>query len=73
MKVFWAIARRELVNLQTIIQQAADPNSIMAINVQRGIRIIVTDTIFATPFSDLFRTKFYSEILLLDLKFNITF
>jgi hypothetical protein len=35
--------------------QVADQNLLMAINVQRGNRIIVIDTFFAIPFSDLFR------------------
>ena len=30
---------------------------VLAINVQRGNRIIVIDSIFATPFSDVFRVK----------------
>ena len=46
----------------------------MAINIcQRGIRIIDIDTFFAIPFSDLFRLKIISEILSIDLTFNITF
>lgn len=35
---------------------------VLAINVQRGIRIIVIDSIFATPFSDVFRLKVNREI-----------
>lgn len=31
------------------------------------------ETFFATPFSDLFRLKINSEILSIDLPFNITF
>jgi len=33
----------------------------------------VIDTFFATSFSDLFRLKINSEILSIDLTFNITF
>jgi hypothetical protein len=35
----------------------------LAINVQRGNRIIVIDTFFATSFSELFRLKVSSKIL----------
>ena len=45
----------------------------MAINVQRGNRIIVIKTFFATPFSDLFRLNINCKILLIDLYFKITF
>ena len=45
----------------------------MAINCQRGIRIIDIDTFFAIPFSDLFRLKINSKILTIDVSFNITF
>ena len=54
-------------------KQAADQNLLMAINVQRGNRIIVIDAIFATPFSDLFRLKINSKILPIDRCFEITF
>ena len=45
----------------------------MAINVQRGNRIIVIKTFFATPFSDLFRLNINCKFLLIDHHFNITF
>jgi hypothetical protein len=35
---------------------------VLAINVQRGIRIIVIDSFFATPFSDVFRLKVIHKI-----------
>ena len=45
----------------------------MAIKCQRGNRIIVLETFFATSFSDLFRLKINYEILAIDLHVNITF
>ena len=53
-------------------KQAADQNLLWQSNVQRGNRIIVIDTFFATPFSDLFRLPINDEILLINRYFNIT-
>jgi len=46
-----------LVNLHTIQTRVADQKLVWQSNVQRGNRIIVINTFFATPFSDLFQTK----------------
>ena len=59
--------------LQTIIQQAAEPLCIWQSICQRGNRIIVIDTFFAIPFSDLFRLKINSNFLPIDLLTNVTF
>ena len=45
----------------------------MAINCQRGIRIIDIDTFFAIPFSDLFRLKINSNFLTIEVLTNVTF
>jgi hypothetical protein len=45
----------------------------LAINAQRGIRIIVIDIIFATSFSDLLQMEIKYKILPIDRLFNIAF
>jgi len=45
----------------------------MAINMSARNRIIVIDTFFAIPFSDLFRLKINSNFLPIDLLTNVTF
>ena len=45
----------------------------MAINVQQGNRIIVIDTLFATPFSDLFQMKATLNFFAIDRSTNLTF
>ena len=54
-------------------KQAADQNFLWQSNVQRGNRIIVIETFFATSFSDLFRLEINSKIMVIDLYFNLTF
>ena len=58
--------RWELVNLQTIIHRPLINSKFWQSNVQRGNRIIVIDTFFATSFSDLFRLKINFTILSID-------
>ena len=65
--------RWELTNLHTIQKQGRWSKLILAINVQRGNRIIVIETFFATPFSDLFRLKSTSNFCALDRSTNATF
>src|SRR5688500_11793138 len=48
---------RYLANLHTIKNRVADQNCAGQSTVQRGNRIIVIDTFFATPFSDLFQAE----------------
>ena len=45
----------------------------MAINVQRGNRIIVIETFFATPFSDLFQIKVTLNFFTIDGSTNPRF
>ena len=61
-----------LVTFKRIEKQAADQILLWQSNVQRGNRIIVIKTFFATPFSDLFRLKINYEILQIDRALNVT-